>query len=730
MAPLGVALVAFAFQVPFFDRWFSAADEGHMLHYADLVANHGGVLYRDAPIYPLPGAFYLLALVFRLGEPSILLARWLVMLEFCLFVALAFQFMRGLVRPPFAALSVLLLLIYRVWAFPHWQIYSYSTTAILVLLVSFLLLIRFIESGSTRALASSGFVFGLGVFCKQDYGGAMLLASTAILALHVRTRPTEGPGFFGLFSRFLAPAAAVGLLAAVHFHWQGTLGNVVYLTVLKPFLALSQGVDYTPFPSFLPIFAQDPSFRDGRFALAYMPSILFTVDLALVWNSKLYLETALFDGALKAFYYGPLFLLVVEAIRLWRRRRRFRGTERLPLMRESALFAVACGYLLVLWNNRPQDYVHLAVLYWPLVCLIVVMLDGLHRRWRKLGPAVLMVLALPLLALSIYSIHLIVDLRDDHSAAVPLDRAGVRVRPFDAEQFVRLVDYVHQETRPDQSLAAIPYYPLLHFLAERRAPHPLSYIVAPLAEYPDRDQQIIDAIEASSTEIVVYNFSQFTELGPVKEYAPELFGYLVDRFVIERVFSYPGPGQQLAALRKVEGPIPGMALQPPRFPDSRLWTEDASGLLHVVPPEDRSEFVRVDTWPFRPVWTVRPTAEGGRTVLAVRLEVPRGALLETAIGVHPEFWFKFDPTWVDFVLEVESGGEVETLFEGRLDPHRRPSDRGWTPVEISLSAYAGKTVWLRLATRAQAPLGETHLMGGWGAPRLISGASRSRQVPH
>ncbi len=37
----------FAFQLPFFDRWFSFMDEGHILQYADLIAN-GGELYRDA----------------------------------------------------------------------------------------------------------------------------------------------------------------------------------------------------------------------------------------------------------------------------------------------------------------------------------------------------------------------------------------------------------------------------------------------------------------------------------------------------------------------------------------------------------------------------------------------------------------------------------------------------------------------------------------------------------
>ena len=60
-----MGLATLAVQLPFFDRWFSAMDEGHILYFAELI-RRGGQLYRDASVYPLPGAFELLALVFQL----------------------------------------------------------------------------------------------------------------------------------------------------------------------------------------------------------------------------------------------------------------------------------------------------------------------------------------------------------------------------------------------------------------------------------------------------------------------------------------------------------------------------------------------------------------------------------------------------------------------------------------------------------------------------------------
>jgi len=132
LAVLGVAAVALGVQLPFYDRWVSFMDEGHILAFADVLAK-GGELYRDAWLYPLPGAFYLLAWAFRALGTSILVAREIVVAEFAVFVAAVFCVLRRLVSPSLALGGVALLLVYRIWAFPHWQMYSYSTTALCLL---------------------------------------------------------------------------------------------------------------------------------------------------------------------------------------------------------------------------------------------------------------------------------------------------------------------------------------------------------------------------------------------------------------------------------------------------------------------------------------------------------------------------------------------------------------------------------------------------------------------
>src|SRR5215831_498516 len=219
-----VFAATFAFQLPFFDRWFSGMDEGHLLLFSEIAAK-GGTLYRDATFYPLPGAFYLLAGLFRIFEPSVLVARWAVVVEFALFVPVVHDLMRRMMPPAFALAAVPLLWAYRLWAFPHWQMYSYSTTALLLFAASLRLLVAHLESERRAPLLWAGFVFGLGVFCKQDYGAAALLATLGTLSVASRTRGATSPGFGTRSALFLAPAAAVGALAGVHFALNGVLGD-------------------------------------------------------------------------------------------------------------------------------------------------------------------------------------------------------------------------------------------------------------------------------------------------------------------------------------------------------------------------------------------------------------------------------------------------------------------------------------------------------------------------
>ena len=101
--------------------------------------------------------------------------------------------------------------LYRIWAFPHWHMYSYSSTALLVQLAALLGLLRFMDTGKRTWLLLAGLLFGVGVFCKQDYGAAILVALGSKLAVYARSGPPAArPSFWALGACFLAPAVLVG----------------------------------------------------------------------------------------------------------------------------------------------------------------------------------------------------------------------------------------------------------------------------------------------------------------------------------------------------------------------------------------------------------------------------------------------------------------------------------------------------------------------------------------
>jgi hypothetical protein len=717
-APFAVVALAFVYQLPIFDRWFSFMDEGHMLLYADLIAR-GGELYRDATVYPLPGAFYLLAWIFRLVEPSNLVARWIVVVEFAVFVGLVFLLMRRMVPPGWALAGVFVTLLYRIWAFPHWHMYSYSTTALLVQLVALLTVVRFTETGDRKTLALAGLLFGIGVWCKQDYGAAAIVAMGATLCVYARTAP---PGvhrsLWALGAWFLAPAAFIGAATAVHFLRQGLFGDFLQFTVLNHFVGMAS-YDYPTFPSLLPLFEQDPQLRSVVGSYASIPAILYNADFAALQSSFLYRETAVYDTALKAFYYGPYLLLPIGALRLWwRRGALYALRERPGYLAEFALYAFAAGLIALVTLNRPQDYVHLVVLYWPLLCLGVLYAHALLRPRRVLAWALAAVLAVPAGALVAYTGRLAYRLRVLNSTPIESERAGIYVKPGHAKLLNELVAYVKTHSGPDEPVAVLPYFPILHFLAERRGPHRSSYIVWPFPELPDRDRRVIGAMDETDTQLLIYLFNEFVVFDRMESFASELFAHLVDHFETVRVFNYDYADYKLGAARRVDGPPEGRPLLVPRGDGIALSIRSTSTPPQPIPPEERDRYLAEALWPFRRVIALRPTLDR-RTVVSVPVQLPEGARLRTAVGVHPGGWDQHPPVSVRFEIAISEGERRDLVYARTLRPTPDFEDRGWFEVDLRLDAWAGRPVTLEFSTQTDAAAGERLVMGGWETPRIV-----------
>jgi len=716
-SPFIVAIVAALMQWPFFDRTLSVMDEGHILMFADIVAN-GGELYRDATLLPLPGAFYFLSLAFQIFGPSILVARWIALIEFALLCTLTFAVVRRLASPGFAWGAVLGMFVYRVWAFPHWHMYSYSTMSLLLLAVGLFAMIRYLESGTFRWLAAAGASGGFAVLCKQDYGVAGLIAMNVVLIAERFSLPGAlRTGTFRRIAWYNAPAVAIGAATALHFLRQGLFMEMLQQTLFNHLIGIAS-FEYSSLPPIFPLFEQNALLRGPYGIGAYVPGILFMVDWNRLTASAFYNRTFLWDIAIKAFFYAPYLIVAFGGARLWAIRGRFRSTEgRRAALQEFALYALAAMLIAIL--NKPVDFVHVAVLYWPLLWLLVVYGHALSVRRPRLARSLAAIAVLPALLLVGYSAWMMTELAAKNSALLRGERAGVRVLPNEAMVIGEAVDYIATRTTPEQPVAVLPYYPLVSFLADRRAPHRATYTLWPIEYIPNREQQIIDAIEASNTRHMIYHFTQFTQFPRMREYAPKLFAYLVDAWEIDRVMSDPGWGMMVAGLERSDGPPAGLPMIDADGTNVAVEIELADGTRQPVPDDRRAEVLVLADWPFRPAAGLRPLTGGRRSVMSIPLEVPPHARLETAVSVHPERWFKFPPAHVTFEIWAVDAGERSLLSTRTINPQGNAADRRWFEISVPLGSWAGRKIEIEFTTATDRSHAEVPEMGGFAIPRVV-----------
>ena len=242
---------------------------------------------------------------------------------------------------------------------------------------------------------------------------------------------------------------------------QGLLSDLIQFTVLNHFVGMA-AFEYSSFPPLFPLFVQDPLLRSEVGSLVYLPGIIFTVDLEAFRKFFVYTDTALYDTLLKVFFYGPYALLLIGALHLWRGRSSLAEAQgRHRFLRELVLFSFAAALIVLVSLSKPQDYLHLAVLYWPLLCLGTVYAQTLLRGRRTLGWVLAAVLVLPAGVGIGYTSRLVWRLRTIHSEQLSDKRAGIYVTPSESRMLRGVVDYVRANSTPDETVAVLPYFPIV-----------------------------------------------------------------------------------------------------------------------------------------------------------------------------------------------------------------------------------------------------------------------------
>lgn len=104
------------------------------------------------------------------------------------------------------------------------------------------------------------------------------------------------------------------------------------------------------------------------------------------------------------------------------------------------------------------------------------------------------------------------------------------------------------------------------------------------------------------------------------------------------------------------------------------------------------------------------------------VKVPPHARLELFLGLKEEAWPR-GTDGVYFRVGVAYGDVYKDLVARKIDPYHVAGDRGWVPIEIDMSEYAGKTIKVIFNTQESLPGLVPHGMydfAVFGAPRLVA----------
>jgi 4-amino-4-deoxy-L-arabinose transferase-like glycosyltransferase len=236
-----VAVAVFALQLPVRLCSVNLMDEGAILQIADGIL-HGHHPYADAMHYAFPGVFYLTAAAFAVGGTTVETARTLAAALFALASALVYLLARWSHGRRGALAAVLAFLVYRVWAYPHWQMINYSPLAVTLVLLAAWLVGEALPAGRPALLVGAGVAAALAILAKQDSGLAGAAALAVATLLCPRGARTRALAAFAAGAGATLAAAGAAIVAA------GFAPDMVRETILAPLYGVRH-FEYWPAPS-------------------------------------------------------------------------------------------------------------------------------------------------------------------------------------------------------------------------------------------------------------------------------------------------------------------------------------------------------------------------------------------------------------------------------------------------------------------------------------------------
>ncbi len=110
------------------------------------------------------------------------------------------------------------------------------------------------------------------------------------------------------------------------------------------------------------------------------------------------------------------------------------------------------------------------------------------------------------------------------------------------------------------------------------------------------------------------------------------------------------------------------------------------------------------------------------------IKIGKQAKLFFGCGIKEAAWPHIKSP-VRFVVEVVSETDRKKIFEAKLDPRKRPTDRAWQRHELDLSAYEGQAIQIVLQTSVGWRRSTEYAWAGWANPRVVHETEAKATAP-
>ena len=704
---LACGALALAFVVPLAIRGIILSDEGYLL-LQSLDMLEGKVLYRDMDAFVTPGAWFVLAALFSVVEPSVLHSRIPIVIAYLALWGVSYRIAAGQGGRGYGLAVLVLIAVFTLWAFPFWTFTFYSPLSVLCALGALERLLSWGQERRPRTLLVVGLALGAAVLFKQNYG--VFAAAGIALGLLVLRIDEDGAPLWRArtWGRDLAWVTLGGLMIGgptlLYFGWNGALGHVYQSLFLHPFEFMGQ--HDIPYLAFSDLFSDRP-IGGGIERLTYAAPNAYTIATPARWVR----ETAAIERMHVLLYWYPAALFALAGFfSVWRAGR---------LSIDPPLLAVLAVAGLVFLGVFPRaDYNHLANVYQPVLVLSAVVAGRVAARaerpswWRRgaLALAVAVVAAFGLISVYWYQVLMV-----RFATPVPGPRGGVKVDFMDANHMNYHVRQIHRRSKPGEALLTVPDLAMYNFLADRPMPSPFYNLYQHHIGH-DGGRSVVEGAKANDTRVALARFENFfSDRVGLREYAPALASYLRNDFDI----AYTGFGDSLLFLERAEQP---------------RSDRETIELLPLCEAQD-DQVIKIRRHLL--FGSLYHEGHGGRGLQRGPLEtrcsvrVPEeGATLVLQLGHRPPAGASSRARLLATILERDIDSREHELLRETVPiisaPRPIPKAPDRIPVRVDLSEYAGREIELVFRSRLlgkirQTPVNIRAFAMVWQDPHLEGG---------